>query len=77
MAEQTEQDWVKQAARGKSAAVAELYQRYWRAARAAAYGVTGNLSLAADDCDPHRPAFQIAKPSLIGSRTLRREYGPR
>ncbi|MEN6426824.1 MAG: sigma-70 family RNA polymerase sigma factor [Phycisphaerales bacterium] len=48
MAEHTENDWVEQAKRGEPAAIAGLYQRYWRAARAAAYGVTGDLSLAED-----------------------------
>lgn len=72
MAEQTEQDWVKQAARGKSAAVAELYQRYWRAARAAAYGVTGNLSQAEDAASE---AFFTAMESLANLRDPRR-FGP-
>jgi len=48
MSENQDQDWVERAKRGDPAAVAELYRRYWRAARAAAYGVTGELSLAED-----------------------------
>ncbi len=48
MSENTEQDWVERARRGEPTAVAELFRRYWRAARAAAYGVTGDLSLAED-----------------------------
>ena len=48
MKQRDEQDWVKQAKRGDAAAIAELYRRYWRAARAAAYGATGDLALAED-----------------------------
>ncbi|HNS20381.1 MAG TPA: sigma-70 family RNA polymerase sigma factor [Sedimentisphaerales bacterium] len=48
MAERAEHDWVEQARSGEPAAIAGLYQRYWRAARAAAYGVTGDLSLPED-----------------------------
>lgn len=48
MAEHRENDGVEQAKRGEPAAIAELYQRYWRAARAAAYGATGDPSLAED-----------------------------
>ncbi len=39
---------VERAKRAEPAAIAELYRRYWRAARAAAYGVTGDLTLAED-----------------------------
>ena len=48
MSQDAEHDWVERARRGESAAVAELYRQYWRAARAAAYGVIGDLSLAED-----------------------------
>jgi RNA polymerase sigma factor (sigma-70 family) len=48
MADAGEHDWVEQAKKGDRSAVAELHRRYWRAARAAAYGVTGDLSLAED-----------------------------
>lgn len=48
MADPTEHDWVERAKKGDRAAIAELYTRYWRAARAAAYGVTGDLSVAED-----------------------------
>src|SRR4030042_95713 len=48
MKENTEQDWVERAKQGESVAIAELYSRYWRAARATAYGVTGDLGLAED-----------------------------
>jgi predicted DNA-binding protein (UPF0251 family) len=46
MSQNTEHDWVERAEQGEPAGIAELYRRYWRAARAAAYGVTGDLSLA-------------------------------
>ncbi len=48
MKENTEQDWVERAQGGEPAAIAELFRRYWRAARAAAYGVTGDFASAED-----------------------------
>ena len=48
MKENTEQDWMERAKQGEPAVIAELYRRYWRAARATAYGVTGDLNLAED-----------------------------
>ena len=48
MDDHAEHDWVERAKKGDRAAIAELYKQYWRAARAAAYGVTGDLSLAED-----------------------------
>jgi RNA polymerase sigma factor (sigma-70 family) len=48
MNENTEQEWVERARQGESSAVAELYRCYWRAARAAAYGVTGDFAAAED-----------------------------
>lgn len=48
MKDNTEQDWAERAKQGEPAAIAELYCRYWRAARATAYGVTGDLDLAED-----------------------------
>lgn len=72
MEECTEPEWVERAARGESAAVAELYQRYWRAARAAAYGVTGNLSQAEDAASA---AFFTAMESLASLRDPQR-FGP-
>lgn len=48
MSENREQNWVERAKRGEPAAIAELHRQYWRAARAAAYGITGDLSLAED-----------------------------
>jgi len=48
MVDHAEHDWVERARKGDRSAIAELYKRYWRAARAAAYGVTGDLSVAED-----------------------------
>jgi RNA polymerase sigma factor (sigma-70 family) len=48
MKENTEQDWAERGRQGEPGAIAELYRRYWRAARAAAYGVTGDFALAED-----------------------------
>jgi RNA polymerase sigma factor (sigma-70 family) len=48
MADENKQDCVQRAKGGEAAAIAELFKRYWRAARAAAYGVTGELALAED-----------------------------
>jgi len=72
MEEKSEQDWIKQAGRGEPAAIAELFSRYWRAARATAYGVTGDLTLAEDAA---AEAFYAAIENL---RNLRDEtrFGP-
>ncbi|UCC98028.1 MAG: sigma-70 family RNA polymerase sigma factor [Phycisphaerales bacterium] len=48
MKENAEQGWVERAKQSEPAAIAELYRRYWRAARAAAYGVTGDFAVAED-----------------------------
>ena len=48
MEQNVEQNRVQRAKQGEPAAVAELFRLYWRAARAAAYGVTGNFALAED-----------------------------
>ncbi len=68
----TEHDRVERAKRGEPAAIAELYRRYWRAARAAAYGVTGDLSLAEDAASE---AFGAALNGLSGLRDAQR-FGP-
>ena len=44
----TDRELVERARSGDGAAVAELFSRYWRAARAAAFGVTGELASAED-----------------------------
>lgn len=45
---QADRDLVELARRGDGAAIGELFSRYWRAARAAAYGVTGEFGSAED-----------------------------
>jgi RNA polymerase sigma factor (sigma-70 family) len=72
MSPNDEHDWVERARQGDPAAIAELYQRYWRAARAAAYGVTGDLSLAEDAASE---AFSAAMSSLANLRDPQR-FGP-
>jgi RNA polymerase sigma factor (sigma-70 family) len=72
MSQNIEHDWVERARRGEPAAIAELYRRYWRAARAAAYGVTGDLSLAEDAASE---AFSAAMSGLADLRDTQR-FGP-
>jgi RNA polymerase sigma factor (sigma-70 family) len=72
MSENVEHDWVERARQGEPAAIAELYQRYWRAARAAAYGVTADLSLAEDAASE---AFCTALDGLSDLRDIHR-FGP-
>lgn len=72
MSQINEHDCVERAGRGDPAAVAALYRTYWRAARAAAYGVTGDLSLAEDAASE---AFAAAMGSLANLRDPER-FGP-
>ncbi len=72
MDQNTEHDSVEQAKRGEPAAVAELYRRYWRAAQAVAYGVTGDLALAEDAASE---AFCAALDGLSSLRDPQR-FGP-
>ncbi|MBN1363127.1 MAG: RNA polymerase sigma factor [Sedimentisphaerales bacterium] len=72
MDESTEQDCVERARRGDPAAVGLLYSRYWRAARAAAYGVTGDIALAEDAASE---AFCAALEHLSDLRDATR-FGP-
>jgi len=72
MAEHAENDLVEQARRGEPAAIAGLYQRYWRAGRAAAFGVTGDLSLAEDAASE---GFFAAMEGLTSLRDPER-FGP-
>lgn len=69
MVEETEQNWVERAKKGEPAAIAELYRRYWRAARAAAFGVTGDFALAEDAASE---AFYAALDGLADLRDTRR-----
>jgi RNA polymerase sigma factor (sigma-70 family) len=71
-ADDTEQDWVERAKQGEPAAIAELYRHYWRAARATAYGVTGDFSLAEDAASE---AFYAALDGLQGLKDTQR-FGP-
>ena len=43
-----DRELVDRARRGDGAAIGELFSRYWRAARAAAFGVTGEFASAED-----------------------------
>jgi len=72
MKDSTEQDCVERARRAEPAAIAELYRRYWRAARATAYGVTGDLTLAEDAASE---AFYAAIESLHELKDAQR-FGP-
>src|SRR5512143_926435 len=48
MSEHADRELVKLARRGDGAAIGERFSRYWRAARAAAFGVTGEFASAED-----------------------------
>jgi RNA polymerase sigma factor (sigma-70 family) len=72
MSQKTEHDWVERAKRGEPTAVAELYRRYWRAARATAYGVTGDWTHAEDAA---AEAFYAVLESLPTLREAER-FGP-
>jgi len=72
MNENTEQDCIQRAGRGEAAAIAELFRLYWRAARAAAFGVTGDFALAEDAASE---AFYAAIESLSDLRDEQR-FGP-
>jgi len=72
MKENTEQDWLQRAGQGDPMAIAELFRLYWRAARAAAYGVTGDFALAEDAASE---AFYAAIEGLPDLRDAQR-FGP-
>jgi RNA polymerase sigma factor (sigma-70 family) len=72
MKENIEKDLVEQAKSREPAAIAELYRHYWRAARATAYGVTGDFVIAEDAASE---AFYAALDSLEDLRDTRR-FGP-
>src|SRR5262245_4242922 len=48
MSAHADRDLVEMARRGDGAAISELFSRYWRAARASAFGVTGEFASAED-----------------------------
>lgn len=64
MAPYNDADWVQRAQQGDAESIAELYKRYWRAARAAAYGVAGDYSLAEDAASEAFAAAMQALPGL-------------
>src|SRR5262245_25501294 len=72
MREHTDQELVERGQRGDGAAIGELFSRYWRAARAAAFGVTGELASAED------AAAEGFRQALVGLNTLRdpSRFGP-
>ena len=72
MKESTEQGCVERAKQGEPEAIAELYRRYWRAARAAAYGVSADLTLAEDAASE---AFYAAIEGLHELKDAQR-FGP-
>jgi RNA polymerase sigma factor (sigma-70 family) len=65
MSERSDRELVHLAHRGEKTAIGELFSRYWRAARAAAFGVTGEFASAEDAA---AEAFQQA---LAGMDSLR------
>jgi RNA polymerase sigma factor (sigma-70 family) len=72
MEQNTEQEWVQRAGQSDPAAIAELFRLYWRAARAAAFGVMGDFALAEDAASE---AFYAAIESLSDLKDARR-FGP-
>ena len=72
MKENFEQDCIEKAKNREPQAIAELFKRYWRAARAAAYGVTADLNLAEDAASE---AFYAAIDRLHGLKN-KQLFGP-
>jgi RNA polymerase sigma-70 factor, ECF subfamily len=68
----TDEVLVERARGGDGAAIGELFSRYWRAARAAAFGVTGDVAAAEDAA---ADAFREAWACLDGLRD-RGRFGP-
>lgn len=65
MSESTDRDLVQRAQRGDAAAIGDLFSRYWRAARAAAFGITGEFASAEDAA---ADAFRHALTALASLR---------
>jgi DNA-directed RNA polymerase specialized sigma24 family protein len=65
MSEHADRELVERARRGDKAAIGELFSRYWRAARAAAFGVTGEFASAED------AAAEAFRQALAGLDSLR------
>jgi RNA polymerase sigma factor (sigma-70 family) len=72
MREHTARELVERARSGEGAAIGELFSRYWRAARAAAFGVTGEFAAAED------AAAEAFRQALAGLASLRDpdRFGP-
>src|SRR4030042_4156846 len=70
--EKNKQNGVERAKLGEPTAIAELYNRYWRAARATAYGVTADINIAEDAASE---AFYAALGSLQDLKDTQR-FGP-
>ena len=67
-----DRELVERARRGDGAAIGELFTRYWRAARAAAFGVTGESASAED------AAAEAFRHAWVGMDSLRdpERFGP-
>jgi hypothetical protein len=65
MSDRTDRELVELARRGDRAAMGDLFSRYWRAARAAAFGVTGQFASAED------AAAEAFRHALDGLSSLR------
>jgi DNA-directed RNA polymerase specialized sigma24 family protein len=72
MNDNNQQNCIERAQQGDPAAIAELYKYYWRAARAAAYGVTADINIAEDAASE---AFYAALSSLQDLKDTQR-FGP-
>src|SRR6478672_8746214 len=72
MKKTTDRELVEMARRGDNAAMAELFSRYWRAVRAAAFGITGEFASAED------AAAEAFKEALVSIGSLRDpdRFGP-
>ena len=65
MRDRADRDLVTKAQEGNREALGELFSRYWRAARAAAFGVTGDLPSAED------AAAEAFRQTLVSIHSLR------
>jgi RNA polymerase sigma-70 factor (ECF subfamily) len=65
MSKRSDRELVERAQNGDGAAIGELFSRYWRAARAAAFGVIGDFASAED------AASEAFREALVGIASLR------
>ena len=72
MREHADHELVERARRGDGAAIGELFSQYWRAARAVAFGVTGEFAAAED------AAAEAFRQALVGMDSLKdpSRFGP-